>query len=209
MSTRPRHLYTPDEYLALDREAEVKSEYLGGEVFAMGGASSRHVAIVSNLVRELGNQLRERPCIVYSSDLRVQVGDAGMFAYPDVVVVCGRSEFRDDRRDTLVNPLLIVEVLSSSTKNYDRGEKFEQYRRIPTFLEYLLVAQDTVHIEHFTKQGDGTWLLAETDDAGATIELGSIGCRLAAAEIYAKLDQLAGDGACGVTEPAPRPPSRS
>ncbi len=191
MSTQPKHLFTPEEYLALDSEADHKSEFLEGEIFAMGGASPRHVLIVSNIVRELGNQLRDRPCLVYSSDLRVQIGPDGMFAYPDVVVVCGKSEFRDEQRDTLTNPLVIVEVLSASTKNYDRGEKFEQYRRIEGFAEYVLVAQERVHVEHYRKQPDGTWVLTETDGLTDALDLRAIGCRLAVSEIYAKVEQLA------------------
>jgi Uma2 family endonuclease len=187
VSTRPEHRYTDEEYLAIDRASDAKSEYLDGVIYAMGGASARHVQIVGNVARELGNQLRDKPCIVYSTDLRVRVSRQGLYAYPDVVVVCGQPVFSDDELDTVINPLLIVEVLSSSTKNYDRGEKFERYRSIPTLQEYLLVAQDKLHIERYLRQSDGAWVLRETDSADATIDLVSVGCRLPAAEIYFKV----------------------
>lgn len=187
MSTQPEHRYTDDEYLAIDRASDTKSEYLDGVIYAMGGASARHVQIVGNVARELGNQLRDKPCVVYSTDLRVRVSRQGLYAYPDVVVVCGDPVFIDDELDTVTNPLLIVEVLSSSTKNYDRGEKFERYRSISTLQEYLLVAQDKMHIERYLRQSDDAWVLRETNSAGDTIDLASAGCRLPVAEIYFKV----------------------
>ena len=113
----------------------------------------------------------------------------GLYTYPDVVVICGRPTYGDEHRDTVTNPQAIVEVLSKSTKNYDRGEKFEQYRKVMSFVEYLLVAQDRTHVEHYVRQADGTWLLSETDDSASTIELVSVPCRLALAEIYAKIGE--------------------
>jgi Uma2 family endonuclease len=187
VATQPKHPCTPTEYLAIDRAAETKSEYLDGVIYGMGGASARHVQIVGNLVRELGNQLREKNCTVYSTDLRVCVDPDGMYAYPDVAAACGEPTFLDARMDTLMNPVLIIEVLSETTKNYDRGEKFERYRRIPSFCEYLLIAQDKIHVERFVKQSDGTWVFHETDTAGDTIEPSSIGCRMPLSEIYFKV----------------------
>ena len=124
--------FTPAEYLALERAADAKSEYLDGEIVAMTGGSRAHSLIAANLVRELGNALRERPCEVYGSDLRVSVALAGLYAYPDVTVVCGQPTFTDDERDTLENPTVIVEVLSPSTEGLDRGAKFTRYRRLPS-----------------------------------------------------------------------------
>jgi Uma2 family endonuclease len=187
VSTRPEHRYTEKEYLAIDRASDEKNEYLDGVIYSMGGASARHVQIVGNVARELGNQLRDKRCVVYSTDLRVRVSPQGPYAYPDIVVVCGDPVFIDDELDTLTNPLLIVEVLSPSTKNFDRGEKFERYRSIPTLREYLLVAQDKVHIERYLRQEDDTWVLRETSDSGDTIHLASVGCRLTVAEIYLKV----------------------
>ena len=189
MSVQPKHYYSPEEYLELERAADYKSEYFDGEIFAMGGASPRHVLIVTNLVVELRDGLRDRPCTVYSADLRVRVSPDGLDTYPDVVVVCGKLEFHDDERDTLTNPLLIIEVLSKTTKNYDRGEKFEQYRMIPALAEYVLIAQDKRHVEHYSKQADGTWVLSETYDPHDVVILHSIDCRLDMAEVYAKVDE--------------------
>jgi Uma2 family endonuclease len=186
VSTRPEHRYTEKEYLAIDRASDEKNEYLDGVIYSMGGASARHVQIVGNVARELGNQLRDKRCVVYSTDLRVRVSPQGFYAYPDVVVVCGDPVFIDDELDTLTNPLLIVEVLSPSTKNFDRGEKFERYRSIPTLREYLLVAQDKVHVECYLRQED-TWVLRETSNSGDTIDLASVGCRLTVVEIYLKV----------------------
>jgi Uma2 family endonuclease len=187
MSSEPKPYMSVEEYLEFERQAERKHEYLNGEVFAMAGASRRHVLIVTNLVRELGQHLRPRPCEVYSTDLRLRVTPTGLFTYPDVIVVCGEPRFAPEDPDTLLNPLLIVEVLSESTKNYDRGEKFRHYRALESLQEYLLVAQETVHVEHYVRQEDGSWRLTETEDPAAAIQLASIGCLLPVATIYEKV----------------------
>ena len=188
MSTQPKHNYSPREYLDLERASEHKSEFLNGEIFAMGGASARHALIVVNTSGELRNLLRDRLCTVYATDLRVSVTYDGLYTYPDVIVVCGEPKFIDNAFDTLTNPVLIVEVLSPTTKNYDRGEKFEQYRKIEDLKEYLLVAQDRPHVEHYIKQPDGTWLLSEIESRDATVDLPSLDCSLSLAEVYAKVN---------------------
>jgi len=173
MSSQPKPYLTPEQYLALERTAAYKSEYFRGEVFAMAGASPTHVLMVSNIVAALHGQLRRRPCTVYATDLRLKVNASGLYTYPDIIVVCGEPRFDDDQQDTLVNPTLIVEVLSESTQDYDRGGKFAQYRKIPSFAEYVLVAQDECHVEHFVKQANGLWLLAETDRLEDVLTLSS------------------------------------
>ena len=188
MSLQPQTFITPDEYLARERQAEQKSEYFNGEIFAMSGASPRHVLIVTNVVAELRGQLKKRSCTVYSTGLRVRVSATGLYTYPDVVVVCETPQFDDERKDTLLNPTLIVEVLSDSTKDYDRGDKFEQYRTLPSFVEYVLIAQDKHHVEHFVRQPDKRWILAETNRLEDVITLTSIGCTLALQEVYDKVD---------------------
>ncbi len=188
MASQPRTKFTPNEYLAFERNSDSKNEFLDGEIFAMGGASPNHVLIVTNVVSELRSQLKSRPCTVYSTDLRVRVSPAGLYTYPDVIVVCDKAEFSDEQKDTLINPTLIVEVLSDSTKDYDRGGKFEQYREIDTFKEYILIAQQKPHVEHFIKQLDGRWIMAETKKLADEIELVSIGCELALTEIYDKVE---------------------
>lgn len=171
------------EYLERERAAETKSEYLDGDIFAMTGASAAHNLIVANLIRELGNQFRKRPCRVYPSDLRVQVADG--YLYPDATLVCGRPEFAE--QDNLTNPTLVVEVLSPSTADYDLGAKFARYRQLPSLSDYLLVAQDRVGLIHYQRQGERSWLMTEIDDPTATLELTGLDCRLAVAEIYDKV----------------------
>lgn len=188
MTVSPGPRLTPEEYLATEREASAKSEYVHGEVFAMVGASAQHALITSNLVRELGTQLKGRDCRVFASDLRVLVSDTGLYTYPDVVVACGPPRFADDRRDTLLNPVVLVEVLSESTQDYDRGGKFEHYRGLDSLREYVLVAQDRPHLEHFVRQPDGRWLFAETNRLEDAVALPSIGCTLALAEVYDKAE---------------------
>jgi Uma2 family endonuclease len=136
---------------------------------------------------ELRQRLREQPFIVYSADLRVRASAEGLYAYPDVVVVCSEPIFIDAELDTLANPVLIVEVLSDTTKNYDRGEKFENYRSNESLREYVLVAQDKVHVEHYARQDDGTWVLTETNSMLAVLSLNSVGCELPVSEIYFKV----------------------
>ncbi|HEX5732339.1 MAG TPA: Uma2 family endonuclease [Blastocatellia bacterium] len=190
MSLQPKSYLAPEEYLEIERSADYKSEYFNGQIFAMGGASPNHVLIVTNVVSEFRSQLKKRPCTVYSTDLRVRVSPTGLYTYPDVVVVCGTPEFSDSHSDTLTNPTLIVEVLSKTTKDYDRGEKFEQYRAIETFVEYVLIAQDKHHVERYSRQADKTWVLSETNQVEDVIELKSISCKLALSEIYDKVDLL-------------------
>ncbi len=188
MSTQVKVYYTPDEYLALERQAEYKSEYFNGEIFAMTGASRRHNLVAANVLAALHTQLRKRPCEIYPSDMRVKVSATGLYTYPDVVIVCGEPSFDDKRKDTLVNPTALVEVLSKSTASYDRGEKFEHYRKLTSLTDYLVIAQNKYHVEHYTRQPDNQWLLAETDDIGQTIQIPSIECTLALVDIYDKVE---------------------
>ncbi len=182
---------TVEEYLVIERQALCKSEYVDGEMFAMAGASRRHNLIALNIGAELRAQLRQHPCEVYTSDMRVKISRTGLYTYPDVVVVCDAPRFEDADVDTLLNPIVLVEVLSPSTADYDRGGKFEQYRTLASLQAYLLVAQERCHVVHYTRQQDNTWLLAETDDIQDGIPIPSIHCTLLLFEVYAKvsLDQ--------------------
>jgi len=188
MSSQPKPRLTPEQYLALERQAAYKSEYFAGETFAMAGASERHNMIVTNISREISLQFKGRPCKNYSNDLRVRISSTGLYTYPDVVAICGEAQFEDEHQDTLLNPTVIVEVLSPSTEAYDRGEKSWHYRQIASLAEYLLVAQDRRHIEHYVRQADGQWLLSETGNLQDTIHLPSINCDLALAEVYDKVE---------------------
>ena len=187
MTTSPAVRLSPEEYLRIERTAEWKSEYVDGEMFAMSGASPRHVLIAGNLLAELRDQLRTGPCTVYSADLRVSPDPHRFYTYPDVVVVCDPPQFVDEHRDTITNPIVVAEVLSQSTENYDRGAKFERYRAISTLSEYLLVAQDRIHVELYTRQSAGGWFLREWNDSAAEVELVSLRCSLKIAEVYAKV----------------------
>lgn len=178
---------TAADYLALERQAETKSEYLNGRIYAMSGASRSHNRITFNLARRIGNQLGGRRCEGYVNDMRVKVSPTGLYTYPDVVVVCGEPRFEDQHVDTLLNPTVIIEVLSDSTAAYDRGEKFAHYRALPSLSDYLLVAQDQPRIEHYQRQPDGRWLYSATDGLEAEVEIANIGCMLRLAEVYERV----------------------
>lgn len=169
---------TPEEYLARERVAETKSEYVRGEVFLMVGASRKHNLICVNLVRELSRRLKGRPCEVYTADMRVRIPPADRYTYPAVSVVCGEPEFEDAHGDTLLNPTVIIEVLSDSTESIDRGRKAADDRAIASLAEYLLIAQDEYRVEQYVKQADGRWLLTDIRSLDGVVELPSIGCVL-------------------------------
>src|SRR4051812_42258251 len=175
--------YTQEEYLAQERQAEYKSEYIDAQIVAMSGASRTHNLINLNIASLLKSQLRGRPCEVYASDMRVMVSAQGMYTYPDTVVVCGGPQVEDAHGDTLLNPTVIVEVLSPTTELYDRAANFGYYRELPSLREYLLVAQDKMLVEHYVRQEAG-WLLTPTSDPAAAVVLPSIGCTLPLAEVY-------------------------
>lgn len=181
---------TPEDYLAIERSAEFKSEYFDGEIFAMTGASEPHNLVVTNATRELSVQLKKRPCKLYANDMRVKVDPTGLYTYPDLVVVCGKAQFDDTHFDTLLNPTLIIEVLSDSTEAYDRGRKFEHYRKLESLAEYVLIAQNRPHIESYRRQPDHHWLLTECDGLDSVLRLDSIDCAIVLAEIYDKIDLL-------------------
>ena len=188
MSQLAEQFITAADYLAQERQAETKSEYLNGRIYGMSGASEEHNTIVFNLARRIGNQLDKKPCRGYVNDMRVKVSPTGLYTYPDVVVVCGKPRFEDQHVDTLLNPTVIIEVLSDSTENYDRGEKFAHYRALPSLSDYLLVAQDQPRIEHYQRQPDGRWLYSATDGLDAQVEIATIGCVLPLAEVYERVD---------------------
>jgi Uma2 family endonuclease len=188
MSTQAKIYLTPEQYLEIERQAEQKSEYWQGEMFAMSGAAEPHNLVVPNITVQIHTQLRSRDCRIYSNDMRVRVSATGLYTYPDIVVVCGAPQFLDGRRDTLLNPTLIVEVLSPSTEAYDRGRKFEHYQSIPSLQQYLLVASERVHADLFTRQPDGLWLLKAAGSPEDIIELDSIGCRLTLRDTYERVE---------------------
>ena len=178
---------TEAEYLAFERASDIRHEYLDGHVYAMTGASRAHNLISTYTAASLINQLRGRPCEVYASDMRVRVSATGLYTYPDVTVVYGNPQFADSALDTLLNPVLVIEVLSPSTESYDRGKKFQHYRQLESLREYVLISQDSPRVERFLRQDDGTWLLTDAAGLDASLELASVACTLALAEVYEKV----------------------
>ena len=174
---------TPEEYIAAERKATLKSEYISGEIIAMSGASLAHNLITVNIVTQLYNQLTEGGCRVFTGDMRVGIGAGASYFYPDVSIVCDEPHFEDDVLDILTNPQVIIEVLSDSTENYDRGEKFARYRQLESLQEYLLISQDQVQVEHYLRQGK-QWLLSEFSTLEDVLPLVSIGAELSLHQIY-------------------------
>lgn len=190
LTERAVNFVSEEEYLEAERESETKHEYFQGEIFAMAGASRAHNLIVSNVIREISTQLKKTPCRVYPSDLRVKISDTGLYVYPDVTVVCGEEKFSDDKSDTLLNPKIIVEVLSDSTEGYDRGTKFEHYRKLGSLKEYVMISQNKPKIEKFSKNETGFWMLTESDEYNPIIILESVNCTLELSEVYDKVEDI-------------------
>lgn len=181
---------TEEEYLAQERAGDTRHEYHRGKIVAMVGASREHNLIVTDTSRCLSTQLRKRPCELYSNDMRLRIAALGKYFYPDITVICGEPRFADDYVDNLLNPTVVIEVLSPSTEAHDRGEKFESYRTVESLREYLLIAQDRYHLDHFVRQDDGSWLLNDASGLESVIHLPSIGCELPLAEVYEKVTVL-------------------
>jgi Uma2 family endonuclease len=188
MSSQPKTFLTPEEYLEIERAADHKSEYYEGEMFAMAGGSLRHAWIIMNIGGELRQQLKGRPYFITASDLRLRVSPTGLYTYPDVVVVCGEPQYAGDQKDTLLNPSVIIEVLSDSTRDYDLGRKCQHYRTLSSLRDYLMVAQDKPHIDHWMRQEENRGILTEYNDLSQSITLPSIECVLALSEVYDKVD---------------------
>ena len=182
-------IFTSEEYIALERKATLKSEYLNGEILAMSGASLAHTRITGDIVTELNIQLRGRECEVVSSDMRVKTGPKGAYFYPDVVVFCGEPQFEDNVFDTLLNPIIVVEVLSPSTEAYDKGEKFAHYQELTSLREYILVSQNRIRIEHH-RLVKTQWVQTEFYRQEDVMPLASIGCELRLQDIYRRVPEV-------------------
>jgi Uma2 family endonuclease len=187
MSAAPKQTWTVEDYLAFERASDRRHEYLNGELYLMAGAGANHNLIAVNVLASLHVQLRQRPCVIYPSDMRVKVSYTGLYTYPDVSVVCGAPQFEDDQHDTLLNPILIVEILSPSTESYDRGRKFQHYRTLASLQEYVLISQDVHRIERYVRQDNDQWLLSDVTQVDAALELSSISCTLSLADVYEKI----------------------
>lgn len=188
MSALPKQKWTLEEYFEFESTSETKHEYFQGEIYAISGGSPKHSLIAGNTYASLHGQLRKQPCRVYTSDLRLSISAVGLYTYPDIMVICGELEYAFTRRDTVTNPVLVVEVLSPSTESYDRGKKFQHYRTLESLQEYVVISQDAAHIERFTRQPDGDWLLHAAEGIEDTLELRSVSCTIALADVYDKVD---------------------
>ena len=186
MASLPEHFLTPEQYLAIERKAAYKSEYLDGVMVAMAGGSERHNLIVANLIISIGVQLKGRSCRVYPSDLKVRVPNSTKFFYPDVSVVCGETQFASDHKDVILNPALIVEVLSESTAPFDKGKKFLSYQQIDSLQECLFVWQDEMLVEKYARQSNDSWLYTKIGGVDGLVGLPAINCEAALRDIYDK-----------------------
>ena len=187
MSAQPESFLTAQDYLVWERQQETRHEYLEGQVFAMTGASRAHNMLCANILASLHGQLRGKPCEIYVNDMRVKVSETGMYTYPDLVAACGEPRFEDQAVDTLLNPVLIIEVLSDSTERYDRGAKFTHYRSVVSLREYLLVSQHESRVEHYVRQPGNHWLLTEYQEMQDRIDLNSLASCLSLAEVYERI----------------------
>ena len=183
----PQRLLTPDQYLEFDRASEFRNEYYNGQMYAMSGGSHAHAIIIGNLAFELRKALGRGSCLVTTSDLRVRVSPQGLYTYPDVVVVCDSPMYADGRRDTLLNPVVVFEVLSPASEAYDRGFKSAQYRALESLKEYALVSQTEPRVEVLRRQPSGDWLLSESVTLETSCRLDSIGCSFALNAIYDRI----------------------
>lgn len=188
MTAQPLPTLSEAEYLVNERASTIKHEYYRGRIYAMTGAKEPHNLIAGNTLATFHSQLRRKPCHVYPSDMRIKVLRTGLNTYPDVTIVCGPPHFTDAVHDTLTNPTVIIEILSASTERYDRGLKFENYRTIETLRDYVLIAQDHYHIEHYIRQANGQWLLTEANQLDEAIDLQSIECTLGLEDVYEKVE---------------------
>jgi len=188
MATQPVPFLTVEQYLEIERAAEYKSEYIGGTMYAMSGGGFHHAFIAADTLVTLCGQLRGKKCNAVGSDLRLFCQASQVLTYPDVTIFCEPRQVLDNRKDTLTDATVIVEVLSPSTQNYDRSEKFRYYRGLPSFREYLLLAQDEIRAEHYTRQSDSSWLFREFTNADTEIVLDSIGCRFRLGDVYQRVE---------------------
>ena len=184
MATEPvRRKWTLDEYLAYEQETGIKHEYIDGEIYAMTGGTDKHSILTVNTSAALFQRLRDNPCRPYSSDMRVQIS-AAKYVYPDVSVVCGEATFADDNRTMLTNPALVVEVMSPSSADYDRGKKFDFYRSLSSVQHYLLIAQEQMKVLLYTRQDNDTWLLREFTAPDDELPLGALAITVPLSDLY-------------------------
>ncbi len=186
----PKTIITAEEYLELERKADYKSEFYKGEMFGMAGATKEHNKIVASLIAEIGQFLKKKDCFIFPSDLRLHSYENGLYTYPDVTIVCGEEKYYDDKFDTLTNPMVLIEVLSASTEEYDRGTKFKLYRSIPSLQSYVMVSSTEYLAEVYTRNND-EWIFTSAKDKGGSIYISAIDYTIMLADIYAQIDKFA------------------
>jgi Uma2 family endonuclease len=199
IENKEQHHYSPEEYFELETSAEYRSEYCDGEIITMTGGTPNHNQIAGNFYAALNFALKGQPYRVYITDMRLGIPQNRLYTYPDVMVVSGQLEFAEGRKDTITNPVMIAEVLSDSTEDYDRGKKFKLYRSIPSFREYLLISQSERYVEQFSKTADNKWLLSEWAGEDAVLALSSVLFQISLADLYDKVEFESGgeEGAGG------------
>jgi Uma2 family endonuclease len=190
MSVQTKNYIDPEEYLVTERAAAFKSEYYQGEVFALAGAGNNHNLITANLIGTLYNKVKKTGCSVYPSDMRLHIPLNSLYTYPDVMVVCGAKQFLDEKKDTLLNPELIIEVLSPSTVDYDRGTKFMLYRSISTLKHYILADSRSHHVEKYSKNSEGNWVLSEIRDLNTIVLLENMNLQIPLTDIYDGVEDI-------------------
>ena len=188
MRTHQHLKLTPEEYLAQERSAEFKSEYYHGKNYAMSGASREHNQISSNITASLVVKLLDKPCSVYANDMKVWIDKAHKYTYPDLIVACDPQHFEDEHTDVLLNPSVIIEILSDSTETYDRGLKFFHYQRIDSLCEYLLISQKFCHVEKYERQANNLWVYSEFHEMNDEVTINAINCKILLSEIYRKVN---------------------
>ncbi len=182
---KPKTHFTPDEYLTFERGAETKHEYVDGQIYAMAGASPSHNQICFNVIGELHRQLKGTSCFGFASDQKIRTDPMDLFSYPDITIVCGEAKFHDEHEDVILNPKVVIEVLSPTTEAFDRGEKFARYRQLKSLSDYILIAQDRSSVEHYTRQkGKRPWLYTVETEMESELAIDSIKCRLKSADVY-------------------------
>jgi Uma2 family endonuclease len=188
MTALPKRYFTPEEYLELELKADYRSQYVGGEIFAMAGAQPWHIEVMGNLAGLLYNQFRGRPCRAYFAEMRVRVKAGDLWTYPDVAAVCGEAKFETTANPhSLLNPQVIFEVLSPSTEAFDRGDKFARYRQLESLSDYVLVSSERMRVEHYVRQDDGSWKFKEYHRPEERLPLAGVACELPLAEIYERV----------------------
>jgi Uma2 family endonuclease len=191
MSAIPKTKLSEEDYLAIERDSPTKNEFYKGEIFSMAGAGNNHNIITANIIITIGGFLRGKGCTIYPSDMRLHIPENSLYTYPDAMVVCGQKQFRDEKKDTILNPVLIVEVLSPSTEGYDRGEKFRLYRSIPGLQEYLMIDSQRYVAEKYRKNEEEHWVLTDAQGINSFLHLASIGLEFALQDIYAGVEDIA------------------